>query len=34
MVGGGLTTADEVNTILAAGRADLCVMDTESREAR
>ena len=27
MAGGGLTTADEVNTILAAGRADLCLLD-------
>jgi anthraniloyl-CoA monooxygenase len=27
MVGGGLTTGDEVNTILAAGRADLCTLD-------
>jgi anthraniloyl-CoA monooxygenase len=27
MVGGNLTTADEINTILAAGRADLCVLD-------
>jgi anthraniloyl-CoA monooxygenase len=27
MVGGYLTTSDEVNTIIAAGRADLCVMD-------
>jgi anthraniloyl-CoA monooxygenase len=27
MVGGNLTTADEVNTVLAAGRADLCVLD-------
>jgi anthraniloyl-CoA monooxygenase len=27
MVGGGLTTADEVNTVLAAGRADLCLLD-------
>jgi anthraniloyl-CoA monooxygenase len=26
MVGGHLTTTDEVNTILAAGRADLCLM--------
>lgn len=26
MVGGNLTLTDEVNTILAAGRADLCVM--------
>jgi len=25
LVGGSLTTRDEVNTILAAGRADLCV---------
>ena len=27
MVGGYLTTSDEVNTILAAGRADLCIME-------
>lgn len=27
MVGGYLTTSDEVNTILAAGRADLCIMN-------
>jgi anthraniloyl-CoA monooxygenase len=27
VVGGYLTTSDEVNTILAAGRADLCIMD-------
>ena len=27
LVSGGLTTADEINTILAAGRADLCVLD-------
>jgi anthraniloyl-CoA monooxygenase len=27
MVGGYLTTSDEVNTMLAAGRADLCIMD-------
>ena len=27
MVGGYLTTSDEVNTIIAAGRADLCIMD-------
>jgi len=27
MVGGNLTTADEVDTILAAGRADLCLLD-------
>jgi anthraniloyl-CoA monooxygenase len=27
MVGGNLTTADEVNTVLAAGRADLCQLD-------
>ena len=27
MAGGGLTTADEVNTVLSAGRADLCLLD-------
>jgi anthraniloyl-CoA monooxygenase len=27
VVGGRLTTADEVNTVLAAGRADLCLLD-------
>jgi len=27
MVGGNLTTADQVNTVLAAGRADLCLLD-------
>jgi anthraniloyl-CoA monooxygenase len=27
LVGGNLTTADEVNTALAAGRADLCLLD-------
>jgi len=27
LVSGGLTTADEINTILAAGRADMCVLD-------
>ncbi|RZQ60600.1 FAD-dependent monooxygenase [Amycolatopsis suaedae] len=27
MVGGHLTTADDVNTVLAAGRADLCQLD-------
>ncbi len=27
LVGGYLTTADEVNTILAGGRADLCIME-------
>ena len=27
MVGGYLTTSNEVNTILAAGRSDLCIMD-------
>src|SRR5260221_245565 len=27
MVGGYLTKSDEVNTILAAGRADLCIID-------
>ncbi len=29
MVGGYLTASDEVNTILAAGRADLCIMEPE-----
>ncbi len=28
---GNITTADDVNTILAAGRADLCVLDLPSR---
>jgi anthraniloyl-CoA monooxygenase len=28
MVGGYLTTSNEINTILAAGRADLCVLDS------
>jgi anthraniloyl-CoA monooxygenase len=27
IVGGNLTTADEINTLIAAGRADLCVLD-------
>ena len=27
LVGGYLTTLDEVNTIVAAGRADLCLLD-------
>lgn len=27
LVGGYLTTSDEVNTIIAAGRADLCIME-------
>lgn len=27
MVGGYITTSDEVNTMLAAGRADLCIMN-------
>jgi anthraniloyl-CoA monooxygenase len=31
MVGGNLTTRDEVNTILAAGRADLCTLSVEGR---
>jgi anthraniloyl-CoA monooxygenase len=31
MVGGGLTTRDEINTILAAGRADLCVMSVRGQ---
>jgi anthraniloyl-CoA monooxygenase len=29
MVGGFLTTSNEANTILAAGRADLCIMEFE-----
>jgi anthraniloyl-CoA monooxygenase len=32
LVGGYLTTLDEVNTIVAAGRADLCVLDLPSTE--
>ncbi|GAC1565014.1 MAG: bifunctional salicylyl-CoA 5-hydroxylase/oxidoreductase [Ktedonobacteraceae bacterium] len=28
IVGGYLTTSDEVNTIIAAGRADLCIIDS------
>ncbi|HVB74134.1 MAG TPA: hypothetical protein VNE38_11325, partial [Ktedonobacteraceae bacterium] len=28
LVGGYLTTSDEVNTIIAAGRADLCIIDS------
>ena len=31
MVGGYLTTSNEVNTILAAGRADLCIMNVPAR---
>ena len=31
MVGGYLTTSNEVNTILAAGRADLCIMNLPAR---
>ena len=27
LVGGRLTSADEVNTVLAGGRADLCLLD-------
>jgi anthraniloyl-CoA monooxygenase len=27
LVGGNITTNDEMNTILAAGRADLCLLD-------
>ena len=33
MVGGGLTTADQVNTVLAAGRADLCLLDPRAYQA-
>ena len=31
MVGGNLTTRDEINTILAAGRADLCLLSVPDR---
>jgi anthraniloyl-CoA monooxygenase len=27
IAGGRITTLDEINTIVAAGRADLCVLD-------
>ena len=27
LAGGNITTSDEVNTIVAAGRADLCLLD-------
>ena len=27
LVGGRLTTVDDANTIVAAGRADLCILD-------
>ena len=30
LVGGGITTADQMNTILAGGRADLCLLDPRS----
>jgi anthraniloyl-CoA monooxygenase len=33
LVGGGLTTADQVNTVLAAGRADLCLLDPRTYRA-
>jgi anthraniloyl-CoA monooxygenase len=29
LVGGWLTTPDQVNTIVAAGRGDLCVLELE-----
>jgi anthraniloyl-CoA monooxygenase len=32
LVGGYLTTVDEVNTIVAAGRADLCLLDVPRTE--
>jgi anthraniloyl-CoA monooxygenase len=31
LVGGYITTSDEVNTIVGAGRADLCVLETHER---
>ncbi|MGH2573509.1 MAG: FAD-dependent monooxygenase [Actinomycetota bacterium] len=34
LASGGLTTADEINTILAAGRADLCVLDRRAAPGR
>jgi len=34
VVGGYLTTTDEVNTIVAAGRADLCVLARSAAQAR
>ena len=36
MTSGAITTADEINTVLAAGRADLCVLDdrTQAEAAR
>ena len=27
LASGGVSTGDEINTILAAGRADLCLLD-------
>ena len=30
LVGGHLTTADEINTAIGAGRADLCVLETQA----
>jgi anthraniloyl-CoA monooxygenase len=32
LASGNITTADDVNTILAAGRADLCVLDLVSAQ--
>ena len=32
LVGGYLTTPDEANTILGAGRADLCLLDVPETE--
>jgi anthraniloyl-CoA monooxygenase len=34
LVGGNLTTRDEINTLLAAGRADLCVLSVLDRPVR
>jgi anthraniloyl-CoA monooxygenase len=33
IVGGYMTTGDEVNTAIGAGRADLCMLETRSLEA-
>jgi len=34
IIRGNITSADEVNTIVAAGRADLCVLDPEPTSGR
>jgi anthraniloyl-CoA monooxygenase len=32
LVGGYITTGDEINTIVGAGRADLCLLDSRTLE--